>query len=113
MPYAERKMPLRPLPCPPPPLKMRDSIHPALYQHVRDDLTVEPRTWLVTGVAGFIGSNLLEQLLMAPSIVYAAASTHRARLKHPPKTTGEYLETLERQSLTQFVAVLRPYAARL
>ena len=63
MPYAERKMPLRPLPCPPPPLKMRDSIHPALYQHVRDDLTVEPRTWLVTGVAGFIGSNLLEQLL--------------------------------------------------
>jgi predicted nucleic acid-binding protein len=50
---------------------------------------------------------------LAPSIVCAAARTHRARLKHPPKTTVEYLETLERQSLTQFVAALRPYTAHL
>lgn len=27
------------------------------------DIAREPRTWLVTGVAGFIGSNLLEALL--------------------------------------------------
>jgi hypothetical protein len=50
---------------------------------------------------------------LAPSIVCAAARTHRARLKHPPKTTVEYLKTLERQSLTQFVAALRPYSAHL
>jgi UDP-N-acetylglucosamine/UDP-N-acetylgalactosamine 4-epimerase len=33
------------------------------YDRVRRDLTENPRTWLVTGVAGFIGSNLLEALL--------------------------------------------------
>ncbi len=50
---------------------------------------------------------------LAPSIVCTAARTHRARLKHPPKTTVEYLETLQRQSLTQFVAALRPLSLRL
>lgn len=33
------------------------------YDDLRDRLAREPRTWLVTGVAGFIGSNLLEALL--------------------------------------------------
>jgi UDP-N-acetylglucosamine 4-epimerase len=33
------------------------------YDRVRRDLTENPRTWLITGVAGFIGSNLLEELL--------------------------------------------------
>jgi len=33
------------------------------YQEVRKHLASTPRTWLVTGVAGFIGSNLLETLL--------------------------------------------------
>ena len=33
------------------------------YQQVCDKLKTEPKTWLVTGVAGFIGSNLLETLL--------------------------------------------------
>jgi UDP-N-acetylglucosamine/UDP-N-acetylgalactosamine 4-epimerase len=33
------------------------------YDRVRRDLTENPRTWLVTGVAGFIGSNLLQELL--------------------------------------------------
>lgn len=33
------------------------------YQICRDELRVRPRRWLVTGVAGFIGSNLLETLL--------------------------------------------------
>ena len=56
---------------------------------------------------------ILHLFNLAPSIVCAAARTHRARLKHPPKTTTEYLDTLERQSLTQFVASLRPYANRL
>ncbi len=33
------------------------------YDRVRDDLRKRPRRWLVTGVAGFIGSALLEELL--------------------------------------------------
>jgi UDP-N-acetylglucosamine 4-epimerase len=35
----------------------------APYDSVRQQLCRTPRTWLVTGVAGFIGSNLLEELL--------------------------------------------------
>ncbi len=33
------------------------------YKGVLSNLQAEPKTWLVTGVAGFIGSNLLEALL--------------------------------------------------
>lgn len=33
------------------------------YQKIQQDLITDPKTWLVTGVAGFIGSNLLETLL--------------------------------------------------
>ena len=33
------------------------------YQDIQEVLRRRPRTWLVTGVAGFIGSNLLELLL--------------------------------------------------
>jgi len=34
------------------------------YQTVKQQLLESPKTWLVTGVAGFIGSNLLEALLL-------------------------------------------------
>lgn len=34
------------------------------YDRVKEQLRTRQRTWLVTGVAGFIGSNLLEHLLM-------------------------------------------------
>ena len=33
------------------------------YEKIRNELLDNPKTWLVTGVAGFIGSNLLETLL--------------------------------------------------
>lgn len=33
------------------------------YQKIQQDLVAAPKNWLVTGVAGFIGSNLLETLL--------------------------------------------------
>lgn len=33
------------------------------YQHITDELKRVPRKWLVTGCAGFIGSNLIETLL--------------------------------------------------
>src|SRR5690554_6874389 len=33
------------------------------YQQLLEQLPLQPKTWLITGVAGFIGSNLLETLL--------------------------------------------------
>ncbi len=36
---------------------------PTAYDTLKNYLREQPRTWLVTGVAGFIGSNLLETLL--------------------------------------------------
>jgi UDP-N-acetylglucosamine 4-epimerase len=33
------------------------------YEHLTEHLMIHPKVWLVTGVAGFIGSNLLETLL--------------------------------------------------
>jgi UDP-N-acetylglucosamine 4-epimerase len=33
------------------------------YSRLQEELAAEPRTWLITGVAGFIGSHLLEALL--------------------------------------------------
>ena len=34
------------------------------YEKVKETLIKEPKIWLITGVAGFIGSNLLEALLL-------------------------------------------------
>ena len=34
-----------------------------VYEQIKQDLKSNPKTWLVTGVAGFIGSNLAEELL--------------------------------------------------
>lgn len=33
------------------------------YERLKQNLLTQPKVWLITGVAGFIGSNLLEQLL--------------------------------------------------
>lgn len=33
------------------------------YEQLLADLPLSPKIWLITGVAGFIGSNLLEALL--------------------------------------------------
>ena len=33
------------------------------YESIKHKLKCQPKTWLITGVAGFIGSNLLEALL--------------------------------------------------
>ena len=42
---------------------MRESDQSAVYPRLRDELIAAPRTWLITGAAGFIGSSLLEHLL--------------------------------------------------
>ena len=48
-----------------------------------DTLAARPRTWLITGVAGFIGSNLLEALLRLDQRVVGLdnfATGHRRNL---------------------------------
>ncbi len=42
---------------------------PTKYDQVKRDLREHPKTWLVTGCAGFIGSNLLETLLLLDQTV--------------------------------------------
>ena len=48
-----------------------------------------------------------------PGAVVGAAHEHRASLANPPKSVDEYLDTLERQGLTQTVAELRGYTSVL
>lgn len=43
---------------------MTDSHTESSYGSLRNALRATPRTWLVTGAAGFIGSNLVEELLV-------------------------------------------------
>ncbi len=53
------------------------------YEEVRGSLLERPRTWLVTGAAGFIGSNLVESLLRLDQRVVGLdnfATGHRRNL---------------------------------
>lgn len=52
---------------------------------------------------------ILHLLGLSPGTVLSAARAHRESLKNPPKTESEYLDTLERQGLTQTVSILREY----
>ena len=54
------------------------------YQQTLHNLQAAPKTWLITGVAGFIGSNLLETLLKAGQWVVGLdnfATGHRRNLE--------------------------------
>ena len=65
---------------------------------VRETLRERPRTWLVTGVAGFIGSNLLQALLELDQSVVGLdnfATGHRRNLDDvlrllPPSQAGRF-----------------------
>jgi PIN domain len=54
---------------------------------------------------------LHHQFGLDPACMITAAQRVRKRLKNPPKTAEEYLETLEAQQLPQTVSELRPYVA--
>src|SRR5439155_18659307 len=44
-------------------LKTERTIQMTAYERLRTELKRKPKTWLVTGAAGFIGSNIVESLL--------------------------------------------------
>lgn len=61
------------------------------YEAVQAHLREEPRTWLVTGVAGFIGSNLLEMLLSLGQRVVGVdnfSTGHRRNLEDALEQAG-------------------------
>lgn len=62
------------------------------YQETSQSLAATPRRWLVTGVAGFIGSNLLERLLLLGQQVTGLDSFvtgHRHNLDQVRAAVGE------------------------
>lgn len=55
------------------------------YEIIKNQLKKNPKTWLVTGCAGFIGSNLIENLLLLDQKVYGLdnfATGHKYNLEH-------------------------------
>jgi UDP-N-acetylglucosamine 4-epimerase len=60
-----------------------ESVISTAYQRVRDDLRANPKVWVITGTAGFIGSNLLQELLALGQKVVGIdnfSTGHRANL---------------------------------
>lgn len=65
---------------------------PTPYQQCQADLQARPKTWLITGVAGFIGSNLLETLLGLGQTVIGLdnfATGHKQNLDEVRAKIGE------------------------
>ena len=46
---------------------------------------------------------------LAPSAVCSAAASVRARLRNPPRSAGEYIDTIEQQQLPRTAAALRTF----
>ena len=65
---------------------------PTAYAQLQQSLVQQPRTWLVTGVAGFIGSHLLETLLGLGQQVVGLdnfATGHRHNLEQVRALVGD------------------------
>src|SRR3546814_18413099 len=61
------------------------------YQEIIPGLQADPKTWLVTGCAGFIGSNLLEALLLLDQKVVGLdhfSTGHQHNLAEVQKTVS-------------------------
>ena len=62
------------------------------YNIVKEELLKNPKVWLVTGCAGFIGSNLLETLLKLNQTVVGIdnfATGHKHNLEHVKNSVSE------------------------
>ena len=62
------------------------------YDRLKETLPQKPKTWLITGVAGFIGSNLLETLLSLGQTVRGLdnfSTGHQSNLDDVQEKVGE------------------------
>src|SRR2546428_3887511 len=73
----------------------------APYRRLREELASSPRVWVVTGVAGFIGSNLLDDLLALGQTVVGVdnfSTGHRSNIDEvlsKPLETGARFRMVE------------------
>src|SRR5262245_2056320 len=67
------------------------------YEELQGELRATPRTWLVTGVAGFIGSNLLEALLHLGQQVVGLENLATGK-----RENLEAVRALQKQAWTRF-----------
>lgn len=68
------------------------------YDRLQDELRARPRTWLVTGAAGFIGSNLVEQLAALGQTVVGLdnfATGHRRNVEGLRERAGDAFRFVE------------------
>ena len=64
-----------------------------MYSQLKAELTAEPRSWLVTGAAGFIGSNIVETLLRHGQNVVGLdnlSTGHMSNLDEVREIVGEF-----------------------
>jgi UDP-N-acetylglucosamine 4-epimerase len=62
------------------------------YKQIQEQLKINPKHWLITGVAGFIGSNLLEELLKLNQKVIGLdnfATGHRYNLEQVKEAVSQ------------------------
>jgi UDP-N-acetylglucosamine/UDP-N-acetylgalactosamine 4-epimerase len=70
---------------------MDDSLSRTLPQQIKQALAATPRRWLVTGAAGFIGSNLVEALLKLDQVVVGLdnlATGHKRNIEDVIRKAG-------------------------
>lgn len=91
------------------------AIHAQASIIVTQNLKDFPRSALTPyGIESQHPDTFIRHLLQQqPGAVVAAAHQQRANLQNPPRTVTEYLNSLERQGLTQTVALLRSFTAVL
>jgi UDP-N-acetylglucosamine 4-epimerase len=71
------------------------------YRRLRQQLTVEPKVWLVTGVAGFIGSSLLEELLTLGQTVVGLDNFSTGHVANLDDVLAAQPEAVDRFSLIE------------
>lgn len=89
------------------------AIHAACDAIITFNLKDFPRSYLAKFQLEILHPDefLFQQFGLNTAAVVVAAQRCRARLKNPPRTAEEYLDTLEQQGLTKTVAELRHYSS--
>ncbi|SIS47945.1 NAD-dependent epimerase/dehydratase family protein [Neptunomonas antarctica] len=74
-----------------------------VYKNVKNSLVEPPRTCLITGVAGFIGSHILDELPSADEVVLAVAhkSYHKLNVEDFNQLVGDNVVVMDVKCLLE------------